>query len=69
MASKTTAAKTAAPDTAESLYTVDELVACAEQVFKASPDIVRAALRLAGVTNTTQKEAAKIVESFRKKEV
>lgn len=70
MASKTkTAEKTAAPETAESLYTADELVACAKQVFHASPDIVRAALRLAGVTKTTQKEAAKIVEAFRKKEV
>lgn len=71
MASKTkTADKAAAPvATAESLYTTEELAACAKQVFHASPDIVRAALRLAGVTKTTQKEAARIVEAFRKKEV
>lgn len=74
MASKTSAAKTAAPETAatpevESTYSVDELTACAQQVFQASPDIVKAALRLAGVTKTTQKEAAKIVAAFRKKEV
>lgn len=70
MASKTSAAKTAATETAaESVYTVDELAACSKQVFKAGPDIVRAALRMAGVTKTTQKEATKIVEAFRKKEV
>lgn len=69
MESKTSAAKTAPETTAESLYTAEELAACAKQVFHASPDIVRAALRLAGVTKTTQKEAAKIVEAFRKKEV
>lgn len=69
MANKTSAVKTAAPGTVDSAYTVDELAACAKQVFNASPDIVRAALRLAGVKKTTQKEAAKIVEAFRKKEV
>lgn len=70
MATKTSAVKTAAPEpTAESVYTVDELAACSMTVFKASPDIVRAALRLAGVNKTTQKEAARIVEAFRKKEV
>lgn len=68
MASKSM--KTAAPENAaESLYNVDELAACSRQVFKTSPDIVRAALRLAGVTKTTQKKASTIVEAFRKKEV
>ena len=67
MASKSTAAKTA--DSAESLYTVQELAACSAQVFGTSPDIVTAALKVAGVKKTTQREASRIVEAFRKKEV
>lgn len=55
--------------TAESLYTVGELAAAAEQVFHTNPDMVTAALRVAGVTKTTQREAAKLVEAFRKREV
>ena len=66
MASKSTAAKTA--ESAESLYTVAELAACA-QIFGTSPDIVTAAMRVAGVKKTTQREASRIVEAFRKKEV
>lgn len=53
----------------ESLYTVDEMAACAKQVFHTNQDIVRAALRVAGVKRTTVGEAAKIVDKFRKKEV
>lgn len=66
---KAVSKETAPAAMAESLYTADELVSCAQQVFHAHPDIVRAALRVAGVTKTTQKEAARIVEAFRKKEV
>ena len=53
----------------ESLYTVAELAAAAQAVFHTNSDIVTAALRMAGVKKATQKEAAKIVEAFRKKEV
>lgn len=53
----------------ESLYTVEELAAAAQAVFRTNSDIVTAALRTAGVKKATQKEAAKIVEAFRKKEV
>ena len=59
----------AATAEAESLYTVGELAAAAEQVFHTNPDMVTAALRVAGVTKTTQREAAKLVEAFRKREV
>lgn len=68
MASKTSSVK-AAPAAGESLYTVDELTAVAKSVFGTSPDIVKAALRLEGVQKTTQREAARIVEAFRKMEV
>lgn len=53
----------------ESLYSADELAACAKQVFNAHPDIVRAALRVEGMTKATVSDAKKIVEKFRKKEV
>ena len=68
MANKTSSTDTAAA-TAESLYTVDELAAAAKDVFNTSPDIVKAALRLNGVQKTTQREAARMVEAFRKMEV
>lgn len=66
---KTKSSDKAAPAEAESQYTVQELAAAAKQVFHTNPDIVTAALRMAGITKTTQKEAAKIVEAFRKREV
>ena len=68
MAQKTNSTETATA-AMESLYTVEELAAVAKDVFKASPDIVTAALRLEGVKKTTLKEAQRIVEAFRKKEV
>lgn len=69
MTSKTSSTETAATAAVESLYTVDELAAAAKEVFHASPDVVKAALRLNGVQKTTRKEAARIVEAFRKMEV
>ena len=48
---------------AESQYEIDELVAAAK-VFKATPDLVRAALKLGGKTMYTQAEAEKIVTEF-----
>ena len=68
MAQKTNSTETATA-AVESLYPVEELAAVAKDVFKASPDIVTAALRLKGVKKTTLKEAQRIVEAFRKKEV
>lgn len=50
-------------------YTVEEFAASAGSVFGASPDIVTAALRVAGVKKTTKSAAAEIIEKFRKKEV
>ena len=54
MAQKTKSTETATA-AVESLYTVEELAAVAKDVFKASPDIVTAALRLKGVKKTTLK--------------
>ena len=53
----------------ESEYTVAEFAAVADAVFHATPDIVTAALKVAGVTKTTKSAAIDIVEKFRKKEV
>ena len=50
-------------------YTVEEFAENAISVFGAAPDIVTAALRVAGVTKTTKSAASKIIEEFRKKEV
>ena len=66
---KTKSTNKDAHDAAESLYTVEELAAEADAVFHASPDLVTAALRMAGVCKTTPREAAKLVDAFRKKEV
>lgn len=49
-------------------YTVEEF-AEASSMFGASPDIVTAALRVAGVKRTTKSAAEKIINQFRKKEV
>ncbi|MCD8308891.1 MAG: hypothetical protein LUD19_03470 [Clostridia bacterium] len=56
---------------AEAEYTVEEFTANAAAVFgtAVSPDIVKTALRLAGVTTTTKSAAVKIIKEFQKKEV
>lgn len=53
---------------AESVYSVDELTRAAE-TLGATPDIVKTALRMEGVTETTVSEAKRIVAKFKKKEV
>lgn len=55
----------------ESEYTVEEIAANAKTVFSEaiSPDIVTAALRVAGVKKTTKSAAIEIINKFRKKEV
>lgn len=68
MTSKTSSTE-AASAKVESVYTAHELAAAAKEVFHASPDIVTAALRIAGVKKATVQEATRIVEDFRKKEV
>ncbi|MBQ9347989.1 MAG: hypothetical protein IJT94_11750 [Oscillibacter sp.] len=59
-------AKTAARP--ESVYSVDELVNASE-LFGVSPDVVRTALRVAGITKATVSAAKDQVDKFRKKEV
>lgn len=53
---------------AESQYNIEELVASAK-VLKATPDLVRAALRLGGKELYTLKEAEKIVTEFGSKKI
>lgn len=55
----------------EAEYTVEEFTANARAVFgeAISPDIVTAALKVAGVTKTTKSKATEIINKFRKKEV
>lgn len=50
-------------------YTMKEFAVSAGSVFGTSPDIVTAALRMAGVKQTTKSAADKIINEFRKKEV
>lgn len=54
---------------ADCVYTIGELTENARKVFGTSPDIVKAALRMEGITKITLGEAKKIVEKFRKREV
>lgn len=54
---------------AESVYSVDELADAARDMFGTSPDIVRAALRMADMTESTVSAAKELVEKFRHKEV
>lgn len=50
-------------------YTAAELARASRNVFGASPDIVTAALRLAGVNSATVAEAEEIVKKYANKEV
>jgi hypothetical protein len=50
-------------------YTAAELAKAAKKVFKTSPDIVTAALRMAGVTSATVAEAEDIIKKYANKEV
>lgn len=61
----------AAPAKEEVTYSADEFASAAEAVFGkgTSPDIVRAALRVAGVSHATKDQAKKLVVAFAKKEV
>lgn len=57
---------------AESLaptYTVEEFVKAPKTIGVESPDIIRAAFKVAGKDSATVEEAKKIVETFKKKEV
>ena len=60
-----------APQTAEpeSVYSVEELTKAAAGLFGTTPDIVRTALRMEGVTQATVSDAKRIVRKFRKREV
>lgn len=53
----------------QAVYTIEELAAQAENLFQTGEILVRAALITAGKTQYTEKEAAQVVASFRKKEV
>lgn len=50
-------------------YTVDEFAVAPQSVGTNSPDIVRAAFKVAGVTEATTEKAKEIVNKFKNKEV
>lgn len=50
-------------------YTAAELAKASKKVFGVSPDIVTAALHLAGVNTATVAEAEEIVKKYANKEV
>lgn len=52
-----------------SKYSVDDFANGARQIFKCSPDCVRAAFVTKGITEATKAEAQTIVREFMKKEV
>lgn len=56
--------------TEEAVYTVDEFVAAAPNIFKnVRTECIVAAFRMAGVQDATVREAQRIVNDFCKKEV
>lgn len=63
---KTTAA---APVEAAATYTAAELIAAAPEKFGVSPDVVTAALRMAGKKTATVEEARTIITEFANREV
>ena len=65
---QTTAKEAKSAPVSESVYSVDELTRAAETLC-ATPDIVKTALRMKGVTETTVSEAKRIVAKFKKREV
>lgn len=53
----------------EAVYTVEELAAGAETLFRTRPECVTAAFREKGITACTREEAGEIVGRFIRKEV
>lgn len=53
----------------ESTYTVDEFANAPQSVDASTPDMVRAAFKVAGIESATVEEAKKIVKEFKEKEV
>lgn len=67
---KTNQAETEAVEAAAvPVYTAEELAKAADQVFGVSPDIVTAALAVAGIKTAAIPEAEKIIREFANKEV
>lgn len=61
---------TAAPSTKyETKYRIEELVDASKPLFDSEMILARAALKAAGKTEYTQKQAKEIVNSFKRKEV
>ncbi|NSW90214.1 MAG: oligoribonuclease [Firmicutes bacterium] len=52
-----------------SVYNKDELIAAAEIVFGVKPEVVAAAVKMAGKSEMTKDEAKTAIEKFMKKEV
>lgn len=70
LAQSTDAAQTASrKEKKESVYSAEEFVENAEDIFQTKPECVQAALRENGITECTKTEAKNAVEKFMKKEV
>jgi hypothetical protein len=55
--------------TVEALYSKEELMAAAEVAFGTKPEVVAAALKMAGKIQATRPEADAAIKAFLKKEV
>ena len=65
----TTPVKPQAQGSLAPTYTVEEFVKAPKTIGVESPDIIRAAFKVAKKDSATVEEAKKIVENFKKKEV
>ena len=57
------------PKQKESMYTLEEFVANADELFGVRPECVFAALKQIGIQECTKAKAAEIVKAFRGREV
>lgn len=53
----------------EPVYSIEELIMAAEATFKVKPEVVAAAMKLAGLKEATKDQAAAIIKKFIEKEV
>lgn len=53
----------------ESVYTVEEFMASADELFQVPPECVRAALAEKGISECTKREAESTIKTFMKREV
>ncbi|WHH58309.1 hypothetical protein [Petroclostridium sp. X23] len=69
MSTKTKADQEATAAPQEAKYSKDELMVAAEAAFAVKPEVVMAAMKMAGITEATKAEAKAAIDKFNKKEV